>query len=118
MRGSTVRKKKPNKGGSGRRGRAPGYLAKMALTPAASLTRTIRVQLFARYAELFGGEFVELPLEGIHTVADVLERLRALPGGEVFGSATLVAVNLRQARPALPVTTTDEIAILPPLAGG
>ena len=90
----------------------------MALTPAASLTGTIRVQLFARYAELFGSEYVELSSVGVHTVADVLERLRALPGGEFLGSATLVAVNLRQAKPAAPIVPSDEIAILPPLAGG
>jgi molybdopterin converting factor small subunit len=89
----------------------------MALTPA-SLTSTIRVQLFARYAELFGGEYLELASEGIHTVADVLERLRALPGGAFIGSATLVAVNLRQAKPTVRVSAADEIAILPPLAGG
>ena len=84
----------------------------------APLTGTIRVQFFARYAELFGGEYLELSAEGIHTVADVLERLRALPGGEVIGPATLVAVNLRQAKPTVPVNAADEIAILPPLAGG
>ncbi len=81
-------------------------------------TPTVRVQLFARYAELFGREYVELSPEGIHTVADVLERLRGLPGGTALGAATLVAVNLRQAKPSAPVKPSDEIAILPPLAGG
>jgi len=78
----------------------------------------IRVQLFARYAELFGSAHVDLPPQGISTVADVLERLRALPGGDAIGSAALVAVNLQQVRPTAAVTVQDEIAILPPLAGG
>ena len=77
----------------------------------------IQVRFFARYAELFG-EQVDLPAEGIHTVGDILERLRALPGGAGIGAASLVAVNLKQARPGTPVSSRDEIAILPPLAGG
>ena len=78
----------------------------------------IRVHLFARFAELFGADHVELPAEGIHSVSDVLSRLRALPGGTSLGAGTLVAVNLKQARPEAPVSPSDEVAILPPLAGG
>ncbi len=78
----------------------------------------IRVQLFARYAELLGGEHIDLPADGIHTVADLLARLRDLPGGSGIGASTLVAVNLRQARLDAPVSPSDEIAVLPPLAGG
>lgn len=78
----------------------------------------IRIQLFARYAELFGAPQLELAANGITCVRDVLERLRALPGGTAIGSSTLVAVNLRQAKPETPVSALDEIAILPPLAGG
>ena len=77
----------------------------------------IRIRCFARYAELFGEE-VELPAEGIATVGDLLDRLRALPGGGILGLTALVAVNQRQARPAERITAGDEIAILPPLAGG
>jgi molybdopterin converting factor small subunit len=78
----------------------------------------IRIQLFARYAELFGAQRLEVPAEGITCVRDVLERLRALPGGAAIGAATLVAVNLRQAKPDAPVSPLDEVAVLPPLAGG
>ena len=81
-------------------------------------TSTLRVRLFARYAELFGAEVLTLPADGIVTVADVLDRLRRLPGGGSIGSAALVAVNLRQADPSAPVAPGDEIALLPPLAGG
>ena len=77
----------------------------------------IRIRCFARYAELFGEE-VELPAEGIATVGDLLDRLRTLPGGGILGGTALVAVNQRQARPAERVNAGDEIAILPPLAGG
>ena len=78
----------------------------------------LSVRLFARYAELLGGEAVAVPAEGVRTVGDLLARLRELPGGSAIGAATLVAVNLRQARLDSPVSSGDEIAILPPLAGG
>ncbi|HEV8613346.1 MAG TPA: MoaD/ThiS family protein [Gemmatimonadales bacterium] len=80
--------------------------------------KTLTVQLFARYAELLGAPQVEIPAEGIATVGDLLARLRTLPGGDAIGGATLVAVNLRQARADAPVSPKDEIALLPPLAGG
>jgi len=78
----------------------------------------IRVQLFARYAELFGRDQVELPATGLETVGDLLTRLRELPGGAALGAGVLVAVNLRQARPDAAIAPGDEVAILPPLAGG
>ena len=79
---------------------------------------TISVRLFARYAELFGTDSLEVPAEGIDTVANLVERLRARPGGGSLGPSTLVAVNLRHARPDTPVSSDDEVALLPPLAGG
>ena len=87
------------------------------ITPA-SAPATIRVRLFAGYAERLGGELIEVPAEGVRTVADVLERLRALPNGRVIGPATLVAVNLRHAPPGTAVRAGDEVAVMPPLAGG
>lgn len=101
---------------------ATGARLILAVMPAVPTTPAappvIRIQLFARYAELFGAQRLELPAEGITCVRDVLERLRALPGGAAIGTATLVAVNLRQAKPDAPVSPLDEVAVLPPLAGG
>lgn len=78
----------------------------------------IRVQLFASYAERLGNEVVELPAAEVRTAGDVLDRLRALPRGEVIGPATLVAVNLRHASAATVIVPGDEVAVMPPLAGG
>jgi len=80
----------------------------------------LTVRLFARYAELLGNgsDSLELPADRIATVADLLRRIQELPGGSVIGPSTLVAVNLRQARPDAPISPGDEIALLPPLAGG
>jgi molybdopterin converting factor small subunit len=85
---------------------------------------TVHVLLFARYAELLGAERVELRLpasegaaDGV-TLADVVAALRARPGGELLPERPLVAVNLRQRHLDTRVTAADEVALLPPLAGG
>jgi molybdopterin converting factor small subunit len=86
------------------------------MPPVSSATITIR--LFARYAEVFRASQLELPAGGIRTVRDVLERLKEMSGeGDITRSA-LVAVNLVQARPDTEISPSDEIALLPPLAGG
>ncbi len=88
----------------------------MAAVPPAPFT--IRVQLFARYAELLGADHLDVVTDGPLTVGEILSRVRAFPGGGTIGVGTLVAVNLRQAPLSAPVTRGDEVAILPPLAGG
>ena len=79
---------------------------------------TIRVLLFARYAELLGAEQFDLPAEGVETAGQVLEWVRALPGGARIADGALVAVNLRHASRSATVAAGDEVALLPPLAGG
>jgi molybdopterin converting factor small subunit len=78
----------------------------------------IRVLLFARYAELVGRDTLELAGESLPTVRAVLARLRELPGASAIPAAPLVAVNLRQVGLDAPVVPGDEVAVLPPLAGG
>ncbi len=80
---------------------------------------TVRVLLFASYAELAGRESVEIPVRAEATVDDVLRHLRAaVPGAERLPPRPLVAVNLVQAGPETRVADGDEVAILPPMAGG
>ena len=79
---------------------------------------TVTIRLFARYAELLNASQLELPADGIRTVGDVLERLKDVPGAGALARSALVAVNLVQARADTPVSPSDEIALLPPLAGG
>jgi molybdopterin converting factor small subunit len=76
------------------------------------------VRLFARYAELFGAEQVEVMLPSSARVADLITALRLLPGGAALPAAPFVAVNLTRAAPDAPIAPHDEIALLPPLAGG
>ncbi|HET7599831.1 MAG TPA: MoaD/ThiS family protein [Gemmatimonadales bacterium] len=79
---------------------------------------TVRVLLFASYAEALGREALSLTLAAPATVQAVLARLRALPGGERLPAQPLCAVNLAHSRPDTPLAEGDEVAVLPPMAGG
>ena len=88
----------------------------MAATLASTLT--VRVLLFASYAESLGFDAVELALETPATIGDALQRLRSFPGGDRLPIRPLCALNLSQARADALLTDGDELAILPPLSGG
>ncbi len=79
---------------------------------------SIRVLLFASYAERLGLESVEVRLPLPATVREVLDRVRSLPGGNELPSRPLCALNLAHVSLDQQVSTGDEIALLPPLAGG
>ncbi len=85
---------------------------------AVASTVTIRVLLFASYAELLGSDALEIMLENPARVSDALERLRAFPGGDRLPPKPLCALNLRQVEPDTVLRVGDELAILPPLSGG
>jgi molybdopterin converting factor small subunit len=76
------------------------------------------VRLFARYGELFGAEQVEVMLPSDARVSDLVAALRCLPGGASLPAQPFVAVNLAQATPDAALHPGDELALLPPLAGG
>ena len=98
--------------------RAPRAHTPVLMAPHTVAPTTIRVRLFARYAELLGQDDLTLPAKGLNTAGDVLARIRSLPGGREIGEHTLMAINLRQSAPDAPVAPGDEVAFLPPLAGG
>lgn len=79
---------------------------------------SIRVLAFARYAELLGTGHLDLLLPDPPTVAGVLAEVRQLPGGAQLPVRILVALNARQARLGDAVAAGDELALLPPMAGG
>jgi molybdopterin synthase sulfur carrier subunit len=88
------------------------------MTGTAVSTITVHVLLFASYADVLGRDSLELTIENPATVDDVLTRLRSLPGGEGLPARPLCAVNLRHVPPTTTLSPGDELAILPPLAGG
>lgn len=80
----------------------------------ASLTH--RVLLFASWSDALGPEVsVELP-EGAR-VSDLLGALTARAGGRPL-PRPVVAVNQRYAKPDTVLAPRDEIALIPPVAGG
>ena len=79
---------------------------------------TVTVQLFASYAESFGRPTLELPLDSGSTVADLVNSLRLLPGASILPDSPRVAVNRKFAAANQLVDAKDEIALIPPVAGG
>lgn len=80
---------------------------------------TIRLRYLARYAELLGVESEELALNGPITVGEVVAAVRARhPSASQLPPKPLCAVNFRHALWGDPVAAGDEVALLPPVAGG
>jgi molybdopterin converting factor subunit 1 len=79
---------------------------------------TVRVLLFASYAEAVGKSEVQLELPDGARVREVLAGVKALTAGRRVPESPLVAVNQRYARADDQVRATDEVAIIPPVAGG
>ena len=79
----------------------------------------VRLRYLARYAELLGVESEELALSGPVTVGDVVAAVRAKhPAASQLPAKPLCAVNFRQALWGDAVSAGDEVALLPPVAGG
>jgi len=78
----------------------------------------IRLRLFAMYAEVFGRDEVPLDLPAGATVADALAAVRGEPAASRLPPSPLVAVNLKYAKPDVVLNEGDEVALIPPVAGG
>ena len=79
---------------------------------------TVSVLLFASYADLIGRSRVELQLPPDATVDDVVRALGRLPNGDRLPPRPLVAVNEVYARAGQRLAAGDEVAVIPPVAGG
>jgi molybdopterin converting factor small subunit len=85
---------------------------------AQSVTLDISVLAFAAYADRLGWRRQALSVAAGSTVADVVSACRHMPGGSVLPASPLVARNARFVTLEEPVTVGDEIALMPPVAGG
>ena len=86
--------------------------------PSAPSRLTIQVLLFGSYAEALGQDAVELTLPNPATIADAVASLRSIPGGQRIPPRPLCALNCSQVLLDTPLSAGNELAILPPLAGG
>ena len=78
----------------------------------------VTVQLFASYADLVGSSTLDVPLRQGDTVSDLLDTIRSLPAASALPPISRVAVNRTFAGENTLLNSTDEIAIIPPVAGG
>ena len=86
---------------------------------ATSTSVSVTVRLFAAYAEAVGCSSVDISLPEGATVGDLLaEFRRRVPGAAALPERPLCAVNLTHVLSGHPLRNHDEVAILPPLAGG
>lgn len=80
---------------------------------------TVTCRLFGRYAEVLGVEVVTLELSGGATATDAIAALRSrLARGDLLPERPLIAINQHHALPNAALADGDELALLPPLAGG
>ncbi len=79
---------------------------------------TVTVLLFASYAEALGASSLAVELGGDATVADVVANVRTRPGANRLPASPLVAVNQQYADAESLVRDGDEVALIPPVAGG
>ena len=80
---------------------------------------TVRVRFFARYAEMVGRREAAVVVALPATVGEVVRRVREeLPGARDLPERPLTAVNLKHVKLEATVQDGDEVALLPPIAGG
>jgi len=79
---------------------------------------TITVLLFASYADAVGRSTIELDLEPGATVRDVVEHVREMADAKQLPPVPMVAVNEQYASRDRQLQPGDEVALIPPVAGG
>lgn len=79
---------------------------------------TITVLLFASYADAFGRTQLDVAAPQGVTVADIVARVRSEGGANRLPPRPLVAVNHEYADYDRVLVADDEVALIPPVAGG
>ena len=78
----------------------------------------VRVLLFASYADAFGAPNVAVTLREGATVKELLARVKDMAVGHALPPAPLIALNQEYASPGDVIRAGDEVAVIPPVAGG
>jgi sulfur-carrier protein len=85
----------------------------------ASVEKAVKMLAFAGARDVLGAGETVLALEAPCTAAELLaEVCRRYPALEPYRRSIRVAVNGTYAAPGDPVTYGDEVALIPPVAGG
>lgn len=79
---------------------------------------TVRVLLFASYADALGRSELTLDVGDGTVVGDVVARVREMAGGRAVPPSPLTALNQSYASASTLIRSGDEVAIIPPVAGG
>lgn len=79
---------------------------------------TVTVLLFASYAEAFGRSSIEVELAAGATVRDVIDQVREIGKSTQLPPSPMVAVNEQYASRDRELRPGDEVALIPPVAGG
>jgi molybdopterin converting factor subunit 1 len=78
----------------------------------------VRLLLFAQYREWAGRDELELELPAGATAAEAVNRLRAEPRMQRLSATPAIAVNQVYAPLTAALREGDEVALIPPVAGG
>jgi molybdopterin converting factor subunit 1 len=79
---------------------------------------TVTVLLFASYADAVGRSTIELEVQPGAKVSDVIDRVRGIGDTVRFPPSPMVAVNEQYASRDRVLQQGDEVALIPPVAGG
>ena len=76
------------------------------------------VRLFASFADLFGAPQLKVTLPRGSTVGQLTSAIQRLPAGASLPDRLVVAVNQSYVQSDTVLAAGDEIALIPPVAGG
>ncbi len=78
----------------------------------------VKLLFFAAYRDAVGTDALELDLPDGSTVGDAIEQVRVRAGADALPGSPAVAVNREYAAIATVLADGDEVAFIPPVAGG
>jgi molybdopterin synthase sulfur carrier subunit len=78
----------------------------------------VRVLLFASYADAFGAPNIAVTMREGATVTELLTKVREMATRHSLPPAPLIALNQEYASPSDVIHAGDEVALIPPVAGG
>ncbi|UCC48659.1 MAG: molybdopterin converting factor subunit 1 [Gemmatimonadota bacterium] len=78
----------------------------------------VKCLFFAAYREILGTEELEFGLPRGSRLAELVELVRSQPGAEALPASLAVAVNHEYALADTELADGDEVAFIPPVAGG